>query len=93
MVRVKERYLLVSILYPDAPKDSRQSSNAPDLLLLHQPTTDALNAAALARAIRAQVASLFGDYGSGAVERSLVGEHYAFLETQTRLRQEPTSSR
>jgi hypothetical protein len=65
MVRIKERYLLVSILYPDA-LDTR--TNIPDLVLVNQPTTDELTPGALLRAIRAEVATLFGDYGSGQME-------------------------
>ncbi|KAI0161003.1 hypothetical protein GGR52DRAFT_576414 [Hypoxylon sp. FL1284] len=65
MVRVKERYLLVKILYPDG-LGSR--SDVPDVVLVNQPTTDELNSATLIKGIRAEVASLFGDYGSGSIE-------------------------
>ncbi len=68
MVRIKERYLLVNILYPDF---SKEKASVPDVVVLHQPTTDSLTPQALARGIRSEVASLFGDYGSGAVERNL----------------------
>ncbi|OTB06519.1 hypothetical protein M426DRAFT_29458, partial [Hypoxylon sp. CI-4A] len=64
MVRIKERYLLVKILYPH---DLGSRSELPDVVVINQPTTDQLNASALLRAIRAEVASLFGDYGSGAL--------------------------
>ncbi len=70
MVRLKERYLLVNILYPEAPKEP---SRVPDFVVLNQPTTDSLTPQALARGVRAEVDNLFGDYGSGAVERSLSG--------------------
>lgn len=72
MVRFKERYLLVNILYPEAaPASQSKGNNVPDLLLYNQPTADNLTAQALLRGIRAEVASLFGDFGSGAIERSL----------------------
>ncbi|KAL8296998.1 hypothetical protein RB601_003477 [Gaeumannomyces tritici] len=69
MVRIKERYLLVNILYPDALKDSKPGE--PDLAVLHRPTTNDLTPQAILRAVRAQVNSIFGDYGSGLIERGL----------------------
>ncbi|KAI1346536.1 Rpp14 family protein [Xylaria sp. FL0043] len=65
MVRIKERYLLVNILYPT---ELGTRPNLPDIVLLNQPTSSELTAIALLRAIRAEVAALFGDYGSGALE-------------------------
>lgn len=65
MVRIKERYLLVNILYPT---ELGTRANLPDAVLLNQPTSNELTPAALLRAIRAEVAALFGDYGSGALE-------------------------
>lgn len=72
MVRIKERYLLVKILYPN---ELGSHSDLPDVVVINQPTTDQLNPAGLLRGIRAEVANLFGDYGSGTVEGgSLAGE-------------------
>ena len=72
MVRTKERYLLVNILYP--PGTSKPApANIPDYVAVHRPTTDNVNAQALARGIKAAVATLFGDYGSGATESNLSG--------------------
>ncbi|RYC58666.1 hypothetical protein CHU98_g7540 [Xylaria longipes] len=65
MVRIKERYLLVNILYPT---ELGTRANLPDVVVLNQPTADELTPVALLRAIRAEVAALFGDYGSGALE-------------------------
>lgn len=65
MVRIKERYLLVNILYP---AELGTKDNLPDVVVLNQPTSDELTHGALLRAIRAEVAALFGDYGSGALE-------------------------
>jgi ribonuclease P/MRP protein subunit POP5 len=72
MVRIKNRYLLVSILYPD-PSGSFPSARVPDLVSFHQPTTDALDAHLLTKAIRGEVSALFGDYGTGAIAESLAG--------------------
>jgi ribonuclease P/MRP protein subunit POP5 len=71
MVRLKNRYLLCNILYPGQTASS--ATPVPDLVLLNQPTTDDLTPNLLVRAIRAQVADLFGDYGAGAIADSLTG--------------------
>ncbi|SPN99571.1 related to POP5 Protein required for processing of tRNAs and rRNAs [Cephalotrichum gorgonifer] len=70
MVRTKERYLLVNILYP--PDTSRPApANVPDYVALHRPTVDHVNAQTLSRGIKSAVATLFGDYGLGATESNL----------------------
>lgn len=72
MVRIKERYLLVNILYPS---ELGTKPDVPDLVVLNQPTADALTPGALLRGLRAEIADLFGDYGSGMAEGgSLVGK-------------------
>jgi hypothetical protein len=73
MVRIKERYLLVNIVYPpDAAKIS--NARVPGLVAQHQPTVEKLTPQALVRAIRAEVSLLYGDYGAGALEGNLSGE-------------------
>lgn len=72
MVRIKERYLLVNIVYPEAVQDQAKAG-LPDLLLYNQPTANACNGRSIQYAIKAQITDLFGDYGAGAVERSLRG--------------------
>ncbi|KAL5364926.1 hypothetical protein BJX96DRAFT_179391 [Aspergillus floccosus] len=73
MVRLKHRYLLVDILYPDpstwpspapGPGPSPQSKTTPHLQI-HSPTSDALTPSLLAKLIRDEVAALFGDWGIG----------------------------
>jgi hypothetical protein len=70
MVRIKNRYLLVNILYPELEKGLAKAS-VPDIVTFNQPTTDALTVQALLKGIRAAVSDLFGDYGSGATADSL----------------------
>ena len=67
IVRIKERYLLVNIVYPADPAKAA-NSNLPDAVLHHQPTVGKLTAGILIKAIKAEVASLYGDYGAGALQ-------------------------
>ncbi|TVY56845.1 Ribonuclease P/MRP protein subunit POP5 [Lachnellula cervina] len=66
MVRIKNRYLLVNILYPELEKGASKTE-IPDVISFNQPTTNALSPQILLRGIRAGVAELFGDYGSGTI--------------------------
>jgi ribonuclease P/MRP protein subunit POP5 len=72
MVRVKHRYLVVNILYPELEKGQR-GIQVPDIVTFHQPTTDALDSRALLKGLRDSASNLFGDYGSGAISGSLSG--------------------
>ncbi|KAL8664911.1 MAG: hypothetical protein Q9202_002620 [Teloschistes flavicans] len=73
MVRIKHRYLLVNILYPEPihPKKS-QTSTFPDILHFHRPTPDDLTPQLLVRAIRDQILYLYGDYGFGITSTGLL---------------------
>ncbi|KAL4921425.1 Rpp14/Pop5 family-domain-containing protein [Aspergillus aurantiobrunneus] len=72
MVRVKHRYLLIDILYPD-PSSSPSSSSNPSRkphgqqsqLRIHAPTSDALTPSLLAKMVREEVAEIYGDWGVG----------------------------
>lgn len=70
MVRVKNRYLVVNYLYPDATASSSKDA-LPGALQFHQPTPDEFHPGKLVGAIQAGVAELFGDYGAGMVSTSL----------------------
>ncbi|GAM85878.1 hypothetical protein ANO11243_038880 [Dothideomycetidae sp. 11243] len=74
MVRLKHRYLLLQILYPDSPQ------SLPGSLVFHSPSSDTLTAASLAKTIRESVVELFGDYGAGMTSFSLVVK---YLSTPT----------
>ncbi|KAL3479327.1 Rpp14/Pop5 family-domain-containing protein [Aspergillus californicus] len=71
MVRVKHRYLLVDILYPDpssTPLSARKDHHAQQSeyqLRIHAPTSDALTPGLLAKMVRDEVAETFGDWGIG----------------------------
>ncbi|KAK7228799.1 hypothetical protein V2G26_000969 [Clonostachys chloroleuca] len=82
MVRVKERYLLVNIIYPPAEGSRVGKSTTPNLVVQHQPTTENLTPGILVRALKSQVASLFGDYGAGCLESDL-SVKYLSLATST----------
>ncbi|GAB7346763.1 hypothetical protein MBLNU459_g1867t2 [Dothideomycetes sp. NU459] len=76
MVRLKHRYLLINILYPEPATSSstgpRPATDAPDVVQFHQPTSDKLTPQLLVRMLREGVAELFGDYGAAMIASSLV---------------------
>jgi ribonuclease P/MRP protein subunit POP5 len=78
MVRLKNRYLLVNILYPELEK-GQEKTDVPDIVIFNQPTTGALDARSLLKGLRAEVQSIFGDYGSGAISDSLSGTQFNSL--------------
>lgn len=75
MVRIKYRYLLINILYPDERSPIKPSGVSQDEIpfsvRFRQPSSDEFSAKLLGRLIREGVADLFGDYGSGKVANSL----------------------
>lgn len=83
MVRVKHRYLVAQILYPEPPKTTTTNSNptsnsAPKPpsttnLSFHRPTPPAITSAHLLRLIREAISDLFGDAGAGLCAASLAG--------------------
>ncbi len=73
MVRVKFRYLVVNLLYPEPGPNSK--SSLPDVVQIHSPTPDALHAGLLLRMIRDEVEDLYGDYGMGMISASLKSKH------------------
>ncbi len=78
MVRIKHRYLLVHILYPEPESKSRIAHTGsgkplPDLVQFHRPSPDDLTPQLLARSIRDQIALLYGDYGVGLASGGLNG--------------------
>ena len=85
MVRIKYRYLLVHILYPDqAESDSKPTTrpsekSIPDLVQFHRPSPNDLQPQHLVRAIKDQVLLLYGDYGLGLISVSLNGYTIYFL--------------
>jgi ribonuclease P/MRP protein subunit POP5 len=74
MVRVKNRYLVVNILYPTSSPAARATDAVPALLRFHAPTPDAFHTGLLMRLIRDGIAELFGDYGMGMASRTLKSE-------------------
>ena len=68
MVRIKHRYLILRILYPEKGRFVIQND---ERLQFFQPTSDALTIPLLLRLIRNSIDELFGDYGSGVVASNL----------------------
>jgi ribonuclease P/MRP protein subunit POP5 len=69
MVRVKYRYLVVNLLYPEPVAKSK--SPLPHVVQIHSPTPDAVHAGILVRLVREGVEDLYGDYGVGMVSTGL----------------------
>jgi ribonuclease P/MRP protein subunit POP5 len=68
MVRVKHRYLLLNILFPESSTVTSSSTSAAALpLTFHSPTPSYFQAVSLLHLIRDSVAELFGDYGVGTI--------------------------
>ncbi|KAJ2905410.1 Ribonuclease P/MRP protein subunit POP5 [Zalerion maritima] len=65
MVRVKERYLLINIQYPEAKKPN---PTIPDVVVWHQPTTSSLSPDKLLRAIKQTAQKYFGKHGQSCLE-------------------------
>lgn len=78
MVRLKNRYLLVNILYPELEK-SQSNSKVPDTVTINQATSQLLAPQALLKGLRSEISTLFGDYGSGAISDSLSGISFQLL--------------
>jgi ribonuclease P/MRP protein subunit POP5 len=86
MVRLKHRYLLVHVLYPNAGDDTKvklppNAKDAPYTVQFHRPSSDRLDARLLLQMIRNGVSELFGDYGSGMIAGSLQGMHSSILSS------------
>lgn len=75
----------MNILYPEGAH-TQANEKIPDFVAYNQPTTDSLSHSGLAKAIRAEVATLFGDYGAGAVERSLMVKYLSHATSTVILR-------
>lgn len=91
MVRLKHRYLLVNILYPELEK-SQSKTKVPDVVVFNQPTSSSLTNQALLRGLRSEISGLFGDYGSGAVSESLAGTFFFPRTLNVRLLSFPPQS-
>ncbi|KAJ6051352.1 hypothetical protein N7460_001886 [Penicillium canescens] len=75
MVRLKSRYLLIDILYPD-PKTwpTTNPSKPPNpQLAIHAPTSDTLTPGFLAKMVRETVSELYGDWGVGKLGGASAG--------------------
>ncbi|EME78683.1 uncharacterized protein MYCFIDRAFT_18996, partial [Pseudocercospora fijiensis CIRAD86] len=72
MVRIKHRYLLMHVLYPqDASTAKHQDETVPWSVKFRRASSDRFEAGLILRVVRNGVAELFGDYGAGMVSGSL----------------------
>ncbi|KAL9109174.1 MAG: hypothetical protein Q9227_006099 [Pyrenula ochraceoflavens] len=83
MVRLKHRYLLLSILYPPTtstpapPSSKNPNASLATQLQTHAPTPPTFTAATLLRLLRAQISALFGDYGVGTLGGALNVKYFS----------------
>ncbi len=68
MVRIKHRYLVLNILFPEPPKASTSDAYT---LQTHNPIPTSFKPVDLLTLIRSSVAELFGDYGVGSIASGL----------------------
>ncbi|KAJ5647822.1 hypothetical protein N7490_004194 [Penicillium lividum] len=77
MVRLKNRYLLIDILYPDPATwpstKAKPNTSTSAQLAIHSPTSDALTPGLLAKMIREEVSELYGDCGVGKLGGASAG--------------------
>jgi ribonuclease P/MRP protein subunit POP5 len=72
MVRIKQRYLLVNILYPATTSTSKPEPLPPGVQF-HRPSPAKFDAQDLKKMIITSITALFGEYGIGSVQGSLQG--------------------
>ncbi|KAJ5894779.1 hypothetical protein N7495_006470 [Penicillium taxi] len=74
MVRLKNRYLLLDILYPDPLTwPSKPTTETSAQLAIHAPTSDALTPGLLVKMVREEVEELYGDWGIGKLGGASAG--------------------
>ena len=71
MVRIKHRYLLFNVLYPETAPAANVKADEPPYLAFHAPSPAHLNGGLLLNALRASIVAHFGDVGLGLASASL----------------------
>lgn len=69
MVRIKQRYLLLNILYPEHERNVKTTSSSTPIF--QKPTANHVNAGLFMTHLKSQINLLFGDYGLGVSLSSL----------------------
>ncbi len=90
MVRIKHRYLLVHILYPESNTKPNagpgsDDNSLPDIVQFHRPSPEYLEPQLLVRAVKDQVLLLYGDYGLGLVSTGLNGRELSLNQRRSLL--------
>jgi ribonuclease P/MRP protein subunit POP5 len=71
MVRIKHRYLLLNILYPQPIPTTKPNSSTPSQLLFHAPTPSYLSPGLLISHLKNHISTHFGDTALGLTQSSL----------------------
>jgi ribonuclease P/MRP protein subunit POP5 len=77
MVRLKTRYLLFEILYPDELPDIGLDSKEKVDLALRNPNNSGLDARKLSRLLKESIELNFGDFGLGSVASTVAGKYHS----------------
>ena len=83
MVRIKHRYILFEILYPNTPRNeqSNSSSNISNssiqLIPFHRSSPNEITPKVLLKLLRKSLSLYFGDYGSGISSASLQIKYFS----------------
>ena len=82
MVRLKSRYILFEIIYPDGldrlPSRSEKSlASFNSNVQLRQPSAKTLDSRKIVKIIREAIQSNFGDYGAGATGSTLMVKYFS----------------
>ncbi|ODQ77992.1 hypothetical protein BABINDRAFT_163042 [Babjeviella inositovora NRRL Y-12698] len=76
MVRLKTRYILFDILYPDSMSPG-YASQRDAMLVLHQPSPQNINQKILINTLRGIIQEFFGDFGAGTSGISLTLKYFS----------------
>lgn len=71
MVRIKNRYLLLNILYPSVTPSTSKSPSHTSAIAFKSPTPDYIDAGRFVGHLKTHITFLFGDYGLGSSLSSL----------------------
>ncbi len=76
MVRLKARYILFDVIYPNVEKEQSNYSKKASLMQLHS-TSQNINLRLIAELVKKNIKILFGDQGAGTAASSLIVKYFS----------------